>query len=130
MFQILIKSSFKVFGSETGDLADREIQLKKHMSSNHPSDFIMESVKDNKVTSALIKHGLKSKNTKVKNMGMKTFAEIAYHYRKSIDSFLEQIIPFIEGSTVENSNDFIQNSLDILKQAFRHTDPTKVSEVA
>ena len=104
--------------------------LAKHLSSKHPNDFIMESVKDKKITQAIIKHGLKSKNVKIKVSGMKTFAEIAFHYRKSIDDFLGQILPYIEGSVSENSNDLIQNSLDILKQAFRHSNPNKVSEVA
>ena len=90
----------------------------------------MVSVKDKKITQAIIKYGLKSKNVKVKIMGMKTFAEIAYHYRKSIDHFLEAILPFIESSSTENSNDLIQNSLEILKQAFRHSEPKNLSEVA
>ena len=113
VFQILLKSSFKVFENVEGlDLVEQQRQLKKQ-SNDHPSDFIMVSVKDKKITQAIIKYGLKSKNVKVKIMGMKTFAEIAYHYRKSIDHFLEAILPFIESSSTENSNDLIQNSLEI-----------------
>jgi len=60
---------------------------------------------------------------------MKTFAEIAVAMGKT-DDYLGDILVFIENSVNEGNNDLLINSLDILKQAFKHTSKERVSIVA
>ena len=77
----------------------------------------------------LVKYGCKSKSQKVKVASMKTFAAIAQAHGKT-DDYLEEILPFIEATSDEQNNDLIFNCLEILKQAFKNTEPEKVSVTA
>jgi hypothetical protein len=72
---------------------------------------------------------LKSKNIKVKVEVMKTFGELVM-MEESHERCLVSLAPFIQNTINEGNNDMITYSLAILKQAFRYSEPERISVTA
>lgn len=122
-FQLLIKTSLKLDES-VGNKKDFSIALRKMKSDREElGEALLSSIIRN-----LIKQ-LKSKNIKVKIEVMKTFVELA-QMEESHEKYLASLAPYIQGSIAEGNNDMISYSLAILKQAFRYSEPDKISVTA
>ena len=68
-----------------------------------------------------------SKSVKVRIGVMKTLSVLACILHQNLEEHLELIFPFIESSIRENNNDLITYSLNIMKYAFKNSDPLELS---
>lgn len=78
----------------------------------------------------LLKQYKKTKNLKIKVEIMRTFEILAPMMDTSFEKHFGEILPYVCSSIEESNNDLVLYSLQILKHAFRNTDPRLVSKIA
>ena len=61
---------------------------------------------------------------------MKTLSVLSLIMKDQLEKHFSLIIPYIKSSTDENNNDMITYSLQILRQAFKEIESSKVSLTA